>query len=68
MTVEDKNPKSIIDESQNLTDEQKAEINRRILQSGGILRDYDTGEVLHPMNLAVLNVLNHLYKEAKDAL
>jgi hypothetical protein len=63
-----KHPKSLVDEAQNLDDKQKEEVNKRLLQSGGILRDYDNNEVLYPMNLAVLSVLENMLKEAKSAL
>ncbi len=61
-------PKSMIDESKNLTDEQKLEVNKRLLQSGGILHDYDNNELLYPMSLPVLNVLQEMLKEAKSRL
>jgi hypothetical protein len=61
-------PKSVIDDAQNLDDKQKEEVNKRLLQSGGILRDYDNNEVLYPMNLAVLSVLENMIKEAKADL
>ena len=68
MTTNENKTKSVIDESKNLTDEQKTEVNKRLLQSGGILHDYDNNEVLYPMNLAVLSVLENMLKEAKASL
>lgn len=68
MSQEKHNPKSVIDEAQNLDDAQKEEVNKRLLQSGGVLRDYDNNEILYPMNLPVLRIIENMYKEAKAAL
>ncbi len=65
---EQQHPKSLIDESQRLDDAQKAEVNKRLLQSGGILRDYDNGELLYPMNLPVLSIIENMIKEARGDL
>lgn len=65
---EENRPKSVIDEAQGLDDAQKAEVNKRLLQSGGILRDYDHNEILYPMNLPVLSILENMIKEARADL
>lgn len=51
-----------------LTDEEKIKINEEILQSGGVLRDYDNNELLYPLNLPLIDTLEKMKSIAKSQL
>jgi hypothetical protein len=47
---------------------EKLKKNEELLESGGILRDYDNEEILYPVNLWILGVLEDMEKIAVEDL
>ena len=60
--------KSITDSIKNLTDEQRALLDKELLESGGILHDYDNNEILFPLNITVYGLLKQMLEEHKKRL
>ena len=51
-----------------LTDEQKQKINEELIQSQGILRDYDINELLYPLSPTLLDTLGRMKEYAQSTL
>lgn len=59
---------SVIDMIKTLTPEQKSLLDKELLESGGILRDYEKNEILFPLNVTVYGLLKQMLKQHKDRL
>ena len=62
------NIKSLTDMIKGLTDDQKQLLDKELLDSGGILRDYTNNEVLFPLNVTVYGLLKQMLEEHKKRL
>jgi len=51
-----------------LTDEEKMKINKELIQSQGILRDYDINELLYPLSPTLLDTLGRMREYAQSTL
>lgn len=51
-----------------LTDKEKMKINKELIESQGILRDYDVNELLYPLSPTLLDTLGRMKEYAQSSL
>lgn len=54
-------------EKRELTMEEMRQTNEDLIRSGGILRDYDNNEILYPLSISLLKVLDIMKDIAEKA-